>query len=360
MSEQQLRDLLRQVVPEGHDLDATTIRRRADRQRAGRAAAIGSAAAVVSIAAGVLAIAGLDPGSAPRPGGVATPGTGKATRAWSPYDVPPCPSRPREGNAGGAAVDDLEHVVAVRLCPDFDPRRPGTQPPLSPDERAEVQDADALVHDLAGFVRAVRALPTGLPEYCSTDQGPWSGESFVFHRADGSRTELPTAGCELTTIEGRAVHGGALRELYLEALDRQRGSVDYTRPFDEELTCVTGPRAGPIRPGRERLVAAVLCTLPPGAESVPEDLEPVPLDERQLAELDRAWARPGDPIVRGPSGHHECVDGLPEPPPFIMAATDRSDVVQLLSSPCEVLVWHGWDGHAGATLPTTLAALGLE
>jgi hypothetical protein len=363
MSEQRLRNLLRQAVPEAPDLDAAAIGRRAERERRHRTVTAGAAAAVLAIGGTTLGIAALNGhrGAERLPSeGVTQPRhPEKPDRAPSPYDPPPCTAQQPYVVPSDLAATDLDSVVAVRLCPDFDPRSPGTQPPLGPDQLAEVEDAEALVHALARFTAEVRGLPTGLPAYCTTAKGSYEGQAFAFYRADGSRADLPTVGCELATIEGRAVHGGALRALYLEALDRQRGATEYTRPFDDELACDTGERGGPVRPGRERLVAAGACDLPPGAESIPEGLQPGLLSDTQLAELNKAWARPGDPIVRGPSGEHECVDNLPEPPSYIVAATDRSDVVQLIGTPCGFLVWHGGEVHKGATIPTTLAALGL-
>ena len=36
--------------------------------------------------------------------------------------------------------------------------------------------------DLAGFVAVMRGLPTGLPEHCTTDEGPWFGQFRAFYR----------------------------------------------------------------------------------------------------------------------------------------------------------------------------------
>lgn len=362
MSEQRLRDLLRQAVPEAPELDPAAIGRRAVRERRNRASVAAGGAAVLAIAAGTMVVAGLvgDDGARQAPSDVGTQprASEKADGPLSPYDVSPCPARLPDPETANHAVTDLNGVVAVRLCPDLNPRGEETWQP-TPDQLAELEDADALVRDLAGFAADLRGLPAGLPEYCATDEGPYMGQSFAFYRADGTRALVAAPGCELVTIRGRGVDSGALRELYLAALDRQRDGLPYTRPFDDELACTSQPSGGPIRPGRERLVAAVACDLPPGAESIPMDLEPIQFDPTQLAELDRAWARPGDPIVRGPSGENECVD-LEEPPSFVLAATDRSDVVQLIDSPCGFLVWHGWENHQGATFPTTLGALGIE
>ncbi len=362
MSEQRLRDLLRQAVPEAPEPDPAAIGRRAVRQRRNRASVATGGVAALAIAAGTLAVAGLAGNDDPRPSrsDVATqpPATDKTDGPRSPYDVPPCPAQLPDPETANHAVTELSRVVAVRLCPDLNPRAEETWQP-TPDQLAELEDADALVRDLADFAAELRGLPAGLPEYCATDEGPYMGQSFVFYRADGTRVLVAAPGCELVTIEGRRVDSGAIRELYIAALDRQRDGLAYTRPFDDELSCHSQERGGPIRPGRERLVAAVACDLPSRAESIPMDLQPIQFDPAQLAELDRAWARPGDPIVRGPSGEHRCVDPE-EPPSYILAATDRSDVVQLIDSPCGFLVWHGWENSQGATIPTTLGALGIE
>ena len=367
MSEQRLRDLLRQAVPEAPKLDPAVIGRRAERERRSRSAALAGAAAVL-VVAGTLAVAGLsgDDGPRPRPGDVATQPsstdgpdrTPDGSGGESPYDVEPCPARLPDLDGADRSVTGLDDVVAVRQCPDLNPRGdPSWAPTL--DQLAQLEDADALVHDLDAFVAALRGLPRGLAEYCATDEGPYVGQSLAFYRADGSRLLMAAPPCELVTIEGRRVDGGSLRAVYFDALDRQRDELTYSRPFDDELACDTEERGGPVRPGREVIVAAVLCDLPPGVESLPVNLEPIPLDPAQLAELDRAWARPGDPIVRGPSGEHECLD-LEEPPSFIQAVTDRSDIVQLIDSPCGFLVWHGGEVSNGATFPTTVAELGLE
>ena len=361
MSEQRLRDLLRQAVPEAPELDPAAIARRAVKARRNRASVAAGGVAVLAIVAATLAVAGLtgDDGSGQSTRDIATQprASDKPDGPLSPYDAPPCPARLPDLASANHAVTDLNDVVAVRLCPDLNPRGEAAWRPTF-DQLAQIEDADALVRDLAGFRNDLRGLPAGLPEYCATDQGAYIGQSFAFYRADGARVLVAAPGCALVTIEGRRVDSGALRELYLAALDRQRDDHAYSRPFDDELACSSQQRGGPIRPGRERLVAAVACDLPPGAESIPMDLEPIQFDSSQLAELERAWGRPGDPIVRGPSGRHECVD-LEEPPSFVLAATDRSDVVQLIDSPCGFLVWHGWEYHQGATFPTTLGALGV-
>ena len=371
MSEQRLRDLLRQAVPEAPDLDPAATRLRAQRERRSRAAALGAAAAVVVVVAGTVAFASLSGGDGPRPAprGVATQpsatdGPDGTEGQPSPYDVPPCPARLPAPDDANRTVTDLAGVVAVRLCPDLNPRRPGTPeggPPWAPtpDERAQLEDADALVHDLDAFTATLRRLPSGLPEYCATNEGPYIGQSIAFYRADGTRVLLAAPGCELVTIEGHRVEGGSLRGVYFDALNRQRDELSYSRPFNDELACVTQVRGGPVRPGRETLVAAVLCDLPAGAESLPVDLEPIPLDPGQLAELGQAWARPGDPIIDDASEEHECLD-LDEPPSFILAATNRSDIVQLIDTPCGFLVWTGDEQSFGATIPTTVAGLGLE
>jgi hypothetical protein len=361
MSEQRLRDLLRQAVPEAPELDPTAIGRLAARQRRNRASVAAGGGAVLAIVAGTLAFAGLagDEGVRRSPGDVATqpPASEKPDGPLSPYDPTPCPARLPDAETANHAVTDLDGVVAVRLCPDLNPRGEAAWQP-TPDDLAQLEDTDALVRNLADFAADLRDLPTGLPEYCATDAGSYVGQSFAFYRPDGTQVMVAAPGCELVTIEGRRVDSEAVRQVYLAALDRQRDSLQYDRPFDDQLACNSQERGGPIRPGRERLVAAVACDLPPGAESIPMDLEPIQLDAAQLAELDEAWARPGDPVIRGASGVHECID-LKEPPSYILAATDRSDVVRLIDSPCGFLVWHGWETHRGATIPTTLGELGV-
>lgn len=362
MSEQRLRDLLQQAVPDAPELDPAAIGRRAVRERRNRVSVAAEAAAVLAIVAGTLAFAGLpgDDGGRPPPGDVASQPapSEKPDGQLSPYDVPPCPAQLPEGPPANHVVTDLDGVVAVRLCPDLNPRGDEVLP--SSEQLAELEDADALVRDLADFRDRLRDLATGLPEDCTTaDESSYERYSFAFYRVDGTRALVAAQGCDLVTVEGRRIDSEAIRQLYLAALDRQRDRFEYSRPFDDELACASGQRGGPILPGRERLVAAVVCDMPPGAESIPMDLKPVQLDAAQLAELNRSWAQPGDPIIRGASGEHECLD-LKEPPSFVLAATDHSDVVQMIDSPCGFLVWHGWENHPGATFPTTLEALGIE
>jgi hypothetical protein len=362
MSEDRLRDLLRHAVPEAPRLDAAAIERRAATVQRKRRATVVGAAAVLVVAVGVWSIGG--PGGIGDDGGPRDDFTAPSPTADSfltPYDVARCPARLPEPGSGNRAVAGLDDIVAVRLCPEFDPRRHEGWTP-SPDNLAALDDADALVHGVDSFVTHVRALPTGLPDHCGGEGDSYVGQAFALHRTDGTQVLLSATGCELVTIDGRTVDGGALLALYLEALDGQRDDLDYTRPFDDELTCVTSQRGGPVRPGREHLVAAVVCDVPPGAESLSKDVQPTPLSPEQLASLNKAWAHPGAPVIREGNEPHACLD-LGEPPSFIIAATDRSDVVQLLDSPCGFLVWHGGelmtDASRGATLPVTLQDLGV-
>lgn len=357
MNEHELADLLRRAVPEAPTVDPAAVRERARRQQRGRAVVAG-AVSVIAVIAVVASGAALIRGDQPAPPGRDIAGGPTAAPSLSPYDVT-C------GDASGRReardrVTRLDEVVAVRLCLDFDPRRPGLQPPATPDQLAEEANADALVHGLPRFVAAVRKLPGAGDEFCTTAKGPWIQQALVFRRRDGSQELVAAGGCERVTVEGRPVEDGeALTRLYLEHLDRQRERHSYTRMFDDEITCQSAPRGGPVRPGREELVRAIACDLPPGAESIPDALRPTPLGASQLAKLNRAWARPGRPIVRDASGEHPCVDNLPEPPTFLMVATDRSDVLQFVASPCGFLVWHGDDGGVGATLPVDPADLGV-
>lgn len=363
MSEQRLRDLLQQAVPEAPDLDPAAVGRRAERARRHRLAVVaGSAAAVLAIAVSPVVLEQLADRDAARPApliDVAPTATQQPQGPPSPYDAAPCPTTgrpPEPGTTITAAV--LDGAVAVRLCPDLDDPRGDGLRRASPDDVAEVEDADALVHDVAEFVADLRRLPAGLPEQCTRDRGPFRGQSFGFYAADGTQLLVRAPGCKTVDVEGRQVDSERIRVLYVTALERQRDRFAYTRAFDDELTCTSRGRGGPIRPGRERLVRAIACDLPEGAEAIPMDLEPVVLDPAQLALLDRAWSRPGDLPVRGPSGRHECLDP-PEPPTFVLAVTDRSDVVQLVDTPCGYLAWLGSETHLGASIPTTLTALGI-
>lgn len=362
MSEQSLRELLKRAVPEAPDLDAAAIERRAARERRNRASVAAGAAAVLAIVAGSLTVATLtrDKDGRPSPSEIAAePATSQVQdTSAAPYNPAPCPARLPDPSNSNRVIPDLTGVVAIRLCPDLNPQGSTAWQPTA-DQVAQLLDADALVSDLREFAGDLRQLPSGLPDYCADGGDAYVRFSFAFYRPDGTRLLVGAAGCELVTVDGRQVDSEAVRQVYLAALDRQRDDLDYSLPFDDDLTCTSEERGGPILPGRERLVVAIACDILPGAESIPMDLKPIELDAAALAELERSWGMPGDPIVRGPSGVDECVD-LPEPPSYILAATDRSDVVRLIDSPCGFLVWHGWEDSEGATFPTTLAALGVE
>jgi hypothetical protein len=366
MTEEHLRELLRQAVPAAPVIDPVRVRRRALAARRSKLwVAMASAAAVLLVAGGPVALSALrgdDPAQSVAPGPAASGPSPRTTAEprMSPYDAPACPPLLPEGGAAVQALRDLSDIVAVRACPDFNPRGgPGGQP--SAEMLAELEDADALVHRVEDFLDALRKMPTGLPDYCARDDGPYVRLGLSFSRADGTRTLLTARGCELVTIEGLHLDIGAVQQRVLDALKAQREALTYSRPFDDALTCTTSTRGGPVRPGRERLVLAVACDLPDGAESIPDDLPPIPLDATQLAGLNRAWSRPGEALSRGPNGEHECLD-VAEPPSFVIAATDRSDVVQLIDTPCGYMVWHGSPDHdsLGATVPTTLGALGVD
>ena len=175
MSEQQLRDLLRRAVPDAPDMDPFAIGRRAARERRNKASVLAGGAAVLVIAAAALSVAELPgtDGARPSPSSeVATQPrvSDKPDGPLSPYAVPPCPVRLPDPASANHAVTDLADVVAVRLCPGLNPRGEETwQPTL--DQFAQLEDADALVRDLAGFGTDLRGLPAGLPEYCDVDEG---------------------------------------------------------------------------------------------------------------------------------------------------------------------------------------------
>lgn len=361
MTEQQLRELLHRAVPDAPDIDSALVKSRARKSSLSKGWAVACAAAVLVVAAGPAAVRGLSGSTPPAspPAELATEPTPtvKADRPPSPYDAPTCPPHLPDAAAAVTTLTDLSGIVAVRLCPDLNPRSQGGQP--SAEQLAQLEDADALVFDLDDFTASVRAIPSGLPDYCAKQKGPYIRQTLLFVRADGTRALLTAPGCELLTIEGRRVDVGAVWNLYGPAMERQRDTLTYTRPFDDELTCTTSERGDNVRPGRERLVAAIACDFPPGAESIPDDLQPVQLDASQLAGLAAAWSRPGQPLTRGPNGEHTCLD-VEEPASFIIAATDRSDVVRLNDTPCGFLVWHGSPNHRGATLPTTLSRLQID
>lgn len=366
MTEQRLRELLQRAVPEAPDLDPVLIRRRAlTRSRSKVWVAAASAAAVLVIAVGPVALNELngdDRSPSMPPSGLATQPTPTptptASREASPYDAPTCPPHLPDAGAAVTTMTDLSGIVSVRLCPELNPNRDARWQP-SAEDLARLENADALVLDVDGFLASVRALPPGLPDYCETQKGPYIRQALLFLRADGTRELLTAPGCELLSIAGRRVDVGAVWNLYEPALERQRDTLTYTRPFDDELTCTTSERGDNVRPGRERIVAAIACDFPPGAESIPDGLQPIQLDSTQLAGLDRAWSRPGASLVRGPNGEHKCLD-VQEPASFVIAATDRSDVVRLNDTPCGFFVWNGSRNHFGATIPTSFSGLQID
>lgn len=334
----QLRSLLEQAVPDdAPTLDPVTVAAAARQgQRRLRAVAGAGVAAVIVAGAATAALTtrGGDELTADDP-------------APSPYDAPACPATLPELADAGTSVGSLDGLTSVRMCPDLGPSALGTAVPDS-QRKALLAGMDALVGDLSDFAGRVARTDAFDPARCATIDVLNTRQSLQLTYADGHTELVPTAACSPITVAGREIDGQFLGEAYLAALDHQRSSADYVFHGTVPLTCDLQPSPAPARPGRESIVAAVSCG-PKGSA--------VALDERQLPTLAAAW---GDPQPEPPYDEN-C--NLRTDLPYLVAATDRGDVVVIRQQQCDVLTpqlaWAGVGGGEGIALPTTLDTLGL-
>ncbi|MCR1786681.1 hypothetical protein KVF89_29365 [Nocardioides carbamazepini] len=317
MSER-LRDLLEQAVPddaptfEPHAL-AATARRRRDR---GRAMGAGLAA-VILVGAATAAVVG-------------TRGDDRDQVAQeptsAPYDVPPCPARlPDPATEDATYPGTFDGLVGLRLCPD----------PAAP----ETPDALTEVDDLTGRLAALDEFD---PARCAAISVIPSRQSLLFVYDDGTSVLTPASPCVPSGAVGLMVDGGDLVSMYLDALADQRDHLAYSRPYDGAFDCAATPAPSPAGPGRERIVSGAVCR---GYGESPAE----PLSEDQLRRVADAWDAPG-PLVLG-----KC---SPPEPVRLLLGTDRGDVVEVQDG-CVALTWPGRDEDGGASLPVSMAELGL-
>ncbi|GAA4804501.1 hypothetical protein ACFQ0K_11255 [Nocardioides caeni] len=337
----QLRDLLTAAVPDdAPTLDAARLARdaRTARTRRRTATAVGGVLAVGATVAGVGLLGGQDPAA-----------RDDTTATTAPYDAPTCPATLPELPDAVWAVDSLDGLASVRICPDLDAT---AGPLLSVDEKGQVlASMDALVQS-DRFGEQVDVAETFDPERCATISVVNSRQSLQLTFDDGRSVLLPTAMCSPISVAGREIDGGALGTAYLAALDGQRDDLTYSHPFSGPLPCAgRGSVPDAARPGREQLVAAVLCT--------PDGEEVAPLSDAQLADLNDAW-RSAKEFVQDPTADDESECTAPEDAPsYLVVGTDHSDVMRFSDTGCGFLVWSGWRPGDSQALPTTLADLGL-
>ncbi|KRA31431.1 MULTISPECIES: hypothetical protein [unclassified Nocardioides] len=345
--ETRLRSLLQAAVPDdASTLDPQTVSTaaRSARHRS-RLIGLGAAAATVAVIGTVAVVStqGPDRGRAADDSGTT-----------APYDAPACPATLPELNDANQTTGNLDGLTSVRLCPDLG--RAMASPMSAADQRSVLAGMDALVEDLEGLRAALAASPEPDPGRCATISVLNSRQSLLFTMGNHS-TIVPTILCGTIQVEGNAVDGGDLARAFLSALDRQRDELDYHRDYTGPLGCDQVDTSSPARPGREHLVAAVIC--PPRTDDG-SAREATRLDDDQLAALEAAWQNPGDVAEDlNDFGENTCTE-LEDPSSTLLAATDHGDVVRLTESPCGFLYWSSWELGEGKALPTTLKDLGLD
>lgn len=341
----QLRSLLEQAVPvDAPTLDPRAVADAARRSRNRSRAAV-AGVAVLAVVGGTVLFAALDGRGVDR-GHVADDGSS------APYDAPACPATLPELADARTSVDSLEGLTSVRRCPDLASPGLSVDTPTASEQRAILAGMDALVDDLPGFADRVAATEAFDPGRCATISVFNTRASLQLTFADGRQVLLPTPTCSPITVAGHQVDGGDLGHAFLAALDQQRDELAYRRPFNGPPTC-EGELAGsgPARPGREDLVVAVHCT--------PDGASQALLSNAELTDLNAAWADATD-VPADPDAREESTCTAPEQPPsYVVAGTDRSDVVRLADTGCGFLVWDGWRPGGAKAIPTTLARLGL-
>lgn len=337
----QLSGLLEQAVPDdAPTLDPHAVAAAARRSRNRSRATVAGVAALAVVGGGV-AWAALDRGGDDS-GQVANDGTS------APYDAPDCPATLPELSDAASSVDSLEGLTSVRMCPDLAPYLMTDPPPVS-EQKAILAGMDALIGDMSGFARQVADAEPFDPARCATIDVLNTRQSLQLTYADGQSTLLPTAACMPITVAGHELDGQFLGEAFLAALDHQRSTVAYTYHGTVPLTCGRGTTPSPARPGRDHIVAAVLCGTDAG--------DAVPFDDEQRDRLAAAWDSP-TPVP--PASPDTC---RKDTSLQILVATDRGDVVRLLDDNCVYLTpelaWTDVDPMEGIAIPTTLEDLGV-
>lgn len=339
----QLRSLLERAVPDdAPSLDPGAVADAARRSRH-RSRVVAAGVAVLAALGGGAAFAALDRGG--EDGHV-------ADGSPAPYDAPACPATLPELADARTTLDSLEGLTSVRMCPDLAPPGLAVDAPTASEQEAVLAGMDALVHDLPGFADRVAAAEAFEPERCAAISVVNTRQSLQLTFADGRQVLLPTPTCSQITVAGHQVDGSQLGDAFLAALDHQRDELAYRRPLSGPPSCENGLGAsGPVRPGREGLVVAVHCA--------PDGDRRALLTAAQLSDLNAAWADATD-VPADPEATEESTCTAPEQAPsYVVAGTDRGDVVRLADTGCGFLVWDGWRPGGSKAVPTTLARLGL-
>ncbi len=285
MSEERLKDLLQGAVPEGPEIRADGVAARAAVVRRRQVVAGGAALAVVaSVVVGGLALRGSGDDRSKVANEAPTPGSGLPV----PYGAPICPERLPHVNDANQVLPDLGDTVAIRMCPDLSPY--WQEDRRIPGDEAHLADLDALAVGVGvdQFETAIDALPDGLPDICARANVANDQSSLMVVDDEGETTLVWTPLCGTVRTGGRQVHGADVDQAFMNALDRQRDALAYTRPYDGTPHCDTRVLGGPGKPGREELVSAIYC---------PPDGPGVPLDADQLSRC----GRPGRIRTRSPA-----------------------------------------------------------
>jgi len=322
MTEEQLRDILARVVPEAPDsaADPVPVVRAARARR--RVQAVGVAGVAAALVVGtVVGVRAVDPDDDTQV--VDQPPVSMA----DPYDTAPCPGL--DSDWPNAAVADLDAVTAVRYC----------GRPLNGFDAA-AGPADALVNDVSVFTAAVRSIAPADPGRCAAVDVMPTDSRLLFLLPDGSYVGVPAGMCQDAEVEGRVLDGNDLTSALLAAVDGQRDTHQYAAEDDDPVACTSLPDISPVSPARERLVSATVC--PQEGTSWSEQV----LDASGVEALDGAWTD-AEPAPE------ESVSCAPpdEAMPWIMARSDRGDLVRIDVDDCGALAFQGY--------PTEWYTLGL-
>lgn len=156
MSEQRLRDLLRQAVPEAPDLDPAAIERRAGRERRNRLSVAAGSAAVFAIVAGTLAI-----GALARDQGMQVPPSNQSEVVpWKPLPA----THPTLPSTRVPASPSPTYAAGARSCDDGDLR-------LGPAENGGAAAGTSFIQVDVLPVGHARCRLTGYPEIGASYRG---------------------------------------------------------------------------------------------------------------------------------------------------------------------------------------------
>lgn len=345
MSEQELRTALAEyagpAVPPPGGRDEILARVTAHKRRFRLSAGVAAAAAVATVIAGGLMLR--PDGGAPQPLDDWQP----ERTSNAPYEATACPDAlPLPGDAN-RVLPDLGGVQSVRLCVDTTSRLAGE--PVALDEGLPSPELEALVVGVGDLAAGVAALPAADPARCAAISVLPTADALMFVLADGGTVLVPATMCQDVRRGDTTLDGQTLREAFLAALDRQREEVGYQRVVDGDVPCRFSGQPGPVRPGRERLVAAVRCP------DVNGSTEPTQLDAARLERLQAAWRDATSAQWQPDEGGDACLS-LDDEQPRVVARTDRGDLLWLQPSPCGFLFTDG-DPGSHWRIPVTLDGL---